>query len=108
MTKDELKEEMQYKMDVAKGWCERNKDTLLTLAPYAITLGIELIKIASKRGCICEERKLKNNYIYDRENGHFYELKRKPKSSEWLQIDHMRELGDLSLGIILRDMGLLK
>jgi hypothetical protein len=54
-----------------------------------------------------QEAHLKDEYIYDRSNGHYYELRRKIKSSEWQMIDQRKREGEM-LGDILQDMRLLK
>lgn len=106
--KVEMKERIEMRYEEVKEWCRNNKEVIIAVAPSLIGGAVELIKIAFKKGYVNEEKHLKNNYIYDREKGHYYELCRKPKSSEWLQIDHMREVGDVPLGVILNDMKLLK
>ena len=68
---------------------------------------IEIAKISTKRYTVNEEKALKERYIYDRSTGHYYEMKRKPKSSEWLQIEQRKQNGE-TLGWILNDMKLLK
>lgn len=45
--------------------------------------------------------------IYDRSTGHYYEMRRKPKTSEWLRIEEENKKGK-PLGWILNDMKLLK
>lgn len=90
-----------------KKGCKDHKAELLVLLPVAIPSVIDLVKIATKKNNLKEEKHLKENYIYDRYNGHYYETKRKVKSSEWLRIDHRKEEGEL-VGDILQDMKLLK
>ena len=106
--REETREKWAMRYEAAKEWCKNNKEVIIAVAPPLIGGAVELIKMSVKKGYISEEKRLKNNYIYDRERGHYYELCRKPKSSEWLQIDHMREVGDVPLGVILNDMKLLK
>lgn len=103
-TKDKMKE----KYWMAKQWCLENKEFVIAVAPAVIGGAVELLKMTVKKGYLNEEKRLKSNYIYDRENGHYYELCRKPQSSEWLKIDRMREVSDAPLGVILNDMKLLK
>lgn len=91
-----------------KEWCSDNKEAIIALAPTLIAGSIELIKIAARKGYVAEEKRLKDNYIYDRMNGHYYELCRKPTVKEWLMIDERRNRGFESVGNILLDMKLLK
>lgn len=106
--REETKEKWTMRYEAAKEWCKNNKEVIIAVAPPVLGWTAELFKMVVKKGYISEEKRLKNNYIYDRDKGHYYELKRTPKSSEWLQIDHMREVGDVPLGVILNDMKLLK
>lgn len=70
---------------------------------------VEAIKTVTTTYVVSQEKALKDRYIYDRDAGHYYELKRKPKSSEWITIDELRKNNDNeNLGEILRDMRLLK
>ena len=101
------KEAMLSAVSSTKKWCSENKEIVIALGPSMIGFGVELIKMAVKKGYLNEERRLKNNYIYDRDHGHFYELCRKPSSSEWITIDHGRDL-DIPLNVILSNLDLLK
>lgn len=88
-------------------WCKAHKETIIVFGPVVAGSLIELLKINSKRRTVSEEKALKDRYIYDPSNRHYYELKRKPKNSEWLQIDQRIKEGE-PLGWILNDMRLLK
>lgn len=95
------------KLQKAKDFWNNHKKEICTLLPVFIGAGIELVKIAAKRSVMREEQHLKDDYIYDRSMGHYYELRRKPNSSEWIQIDQRKQEGE-TLGCILQDMGMLK
>lgn len=101
-----MKAKAQKMFYVTKEWCSENKETIIALAPTLIAGSIELIKIAIKGSYVKEEKRLKDMYIYDRLNGHYYELSRKPSSKEWLMIDERK--GFQNIGNILLDMKLLK
>lgn len=103
-----LKARAEQMFYATKEWCSDNKETIIALAPTLIAGSIELIKIAVKWSYVKEEKHLKENYIYDRLNGHYYELSKKPTSKEWLMIDERKNRGFESVGNILLDMGLLK
>ena len=103
----EAKDAMKWKAHKLCDWCGDHKAELVVFGPPMISGAIEIIKIAARRKNVSEERRLKDNYIYDRSNGHYYEVKRKLKSSEWLQIDERKEHGE-RLGAILLDMNVLK
>lgn len=106
------------KVDATKAWAERkkeelsvwigeNKEVLKIAAPVVIGGGLELIRVIMKRSNVKKEEDLRTNFIYDRRNGHYYELKRQPKSKQWLEIDRRKDEGE-RVGDILRDMRLLK
>ena len=112
--KKTLKEWFEEKSDWAKwnaqaavDWCRQHKEAIIVFEPVIMGGIIEIAKISTKRHTVNEEKALKERYIYDRSTGHYYELKRKPKSSEWLQIEQRKQNGE-TLGWILNDMGLLK
>lgn len=103
----DAKERAKDKLRSAKDWCSNNREVVIAVAPIALGGVIELIKIAARRGNVNTEKDLKEKYIYDRSQGHYYELKRKLKSSEWITIEERKNNGE-PLGIILRDMKVLK
>lgn len=104
----EVKAELaKWKVQEATEWCKEHKETVTVFGPVIIGGIIEIIKISAKRHTVNEEKALKERYIYDRSFGHYYELKRQPKKSEWLQIEQRRENGE-TLGLVLDDMRLLK
>lgn len=109
-----LKEWFEEKSEKAKrkalaviDWGKDHKETIIVFGPVIVGSVIEIIKITSKRHTVNEEKALKERYIYDRSLGHYYEMKRQPKRSEWLQIDQRKQNGE-TLGEILNDMKLLK
>lgn len=102
---------VKWKVHLATEWCEQNweqnKEIIIVFGPAIMGGIVEICKILTKSGTIKEEKALKERYIYDRSTGHYYELKRKPKSSEWLQVEQRKQNGE-TLGWILNDMRLLK
>ncbi len=104
---EETKERAKWKACLAKEWCIRNKEAIIVLGPVIAGGVVEVVKISTKRRTIKEEKALKERYIYDHSTGHYYEMRRKPKNSELLQIDQRKREGE-SLGWILNDMRLLK
>lgn len=101
------KSKAKRRFEDVKDYCSEHKEVVIALAPCVIGGAVEMVKVIARKGNINEEKRLKDNYIYDRSAGHYYELRRKPKNSEWVQIDHRKQLGE-SLGDILNDMRLLK
>lgn len=104
---EEKSELAKWKTQTAIDWCKQHKETIIVFGPVIMGGIIEIIKISTKRHTVNEEKALKERYIYDRSTGHYYEMKRKPKTSEWLQIEERKQNGE-SLGWILNDMRLLK
>lgn len=98
---------VKWKLHCVVEWCKEHKETVIVFGPVILGGIIEIIKISNKRYVVNEEKALKERYIYDRSTGHYYELKRQPKSREWLQIEERKTNGE-SLGWILNDMKLLK
>lgn len=88
-------------------WCKDHKEAIIVFGPVIMGGIVEIAKISSKRHTVNEEKALKERYVYDRSAGHYFELKRQPKSSEWLQIEQRKTNGE-TLGAILSDMRLLK
>lgn len=95
------------KIDKVKMFWNDHKKEIITLTPVIIGAVVEFAKIAAQKSTIKEERHLKDDYVYDRSMGHYYELRRKLRSSEWVQIDQRKSEGE-NLGNILQDMGVLK
>lgn len=104
---EEKSEWAKWKVKAAVDWGKKNKEVIVVFGPVIAGGIIEILKIQTKRHTVNEEKALKERYIYDRSTGHYYEMKRKPKSSEWLQIEQRKQNGE-TLGWILNDMRLLK
>lgn len=100
---------LKEKAGVLWQWCKDHPAEMTALVPVFIGAVVEFIKIGAKKKTLKEEQRLKEEYIYDRSNGmgHWQELKRKPKTSEWIEIDARRRAGE-SLIVILRDLKLVK
>lgn len=120
MTFKEKDEEIRRKLDdmwfeigekgrLAKKWIRENKSIIVLGAPFVFHGAVDIIKLLMARNNIQTQKRLKDCYIYDKFAGHFYELKRKPTSEEWLKIDHSLRYGiDYSVGEILKAFDLLK
>lgn len=104
---EDLKQKAKDAYESGKTWAKENKETLVVFGPVLVGSLVEMVKVASRRSTIRENKRLKDNYIYDRSAGHYYETKRKLKNKEWLQVDERHNNGE-SYGEILSDMGLLK
>ena len=89
-------------------WCRSNQEIVALTVPIAVGGAFELAKTIVKTKATNDEKALKERYIYDRSNGHYYECKRKVKNREWAEIDARHALTGESVGTILQDMRLLK
>lgn len=104
---DHLKMEVDTRLWRVGQWIKENKEVLVVVIPVGCSLIGTVVKAASKYGHDKDERELKDEYIYDRSNGHYFRVKRKLTSAEWLEVDQRRANGEL-LGQILLDMRVLK
>ena len=104
---NELSEKAKLKAIRVVEWGKSHKETIVVFGPVIGGAIIEFIKISTRAHTVREERVLKERFIYDDRHRHYYELKRQPRKSEWLQIDQRKDNGE-SLGLILEEMGLLK
>lgn len=103
----DVKVSAKKKMVAARDWCVDHQEATIAIITVAIPMTVDLLKTAVKRKNCYDQRKLKDNYIYDRSRGHYYELKRKPTSRQWAIIDDRRDQGE-RLSDILDDLHLLK
>lgn len=89
-------------------WCRANQEIIALTVPIAVGGCFELAKTIVKTKQTNDEKALKERYIYDRSNGHYYECRRKVKNREWAEIDARHSLTGEGIGEILQDMRLLK
>ena len=117
MTKEELKEKAREIELNVRNWCNEtsfkakefwneNKREIVTIAPIAGSLLLVMLKQARVDHNHAKEQDLKDLYIYDRSAGHYWPLRRKLKSYEWVEIDSRRANGERLYDILL-DMRVL-
>lgn len=118
MKKDEIKEKLKIKKwevqnwlsdkaDQAKRFWDENKEYIVVLVPVVLATGEKVFKAVSRNAQLKEERNLKEKFIYDMSLKCYYELKRKPTTNEYLEIERRKKNGE-PLGKILSSMRLLK
>ena len=87
-------------------WCADHPQEALAIVTVIGTGTYEVFKICSKQYNIHQTQELKDKYIYDRSNGHYFKMNRVPTTQQWLEIESRKKTGE-SLGQILLDMKLL-
>lgn len=105
--KKSFKEQVKEAPKKVKDWCVDHRQEILVFGPILIGIGVDIYKTTKRSHIQKEEQRLKENFIYDRTFGHYFEMSRQPKPSEWSTIDIRRKRGEY-LGDILRSMDLLK
>lgn len=86
---------------------EENKEVLVVAVPSAIGVIGKGISMLGRRANLNKEQNLKDRYIYDRSMGHYWQLKRNLKQSEWSEIERRKRAGE-HMGDILNSMKILK
>ena len=104
---EELKKKGMETYEKVMQKAKENKEVLIVFGPVAIGAMVEIGKAMNRSSTMRTNKRLRENYVYDRSAGHYYETKRKLKNKEWLQFDERRDQGE-PVGRILNDMGLLK
>lgn len=105
---DDVKTGIKDRYYRVSDWCRANQEVVVLTVPIAVGGAFELAKTIVKTKSTSDEKALKERYIYDRSNGHYYECRRKVKNKEWAEIDARHALTGESVGTILQDMRLLK
>ena len=88
-------------------WCKDHPQETVLIVSGVVT-GVACVgKTIQKHDQTKQLTDLKDKYIYDRSNGHYFQLRRKPSTQEWIEIDARKASGE-QLGVILQDMKLTK
>lgn len=88
-------------------WWANNKAVVLGVGAVVTPVAGFVIKDVARRSRLAKIEQLKDLYCYDRSLGHYWKLKRKLRSDEWLEIERRRRNGE-RLGDILSMMKVLK
>lgn len=104
---EDFKIHAKWKWEDLKQWSHNNKDWLVIAGPIVLGSVVELTKIHMKSSNIREERRLKENYIYDARMHHYCQTRRKLKPKEWRIFDERYSAGE-SASSILDDLRLSK
>lgn len=101
------REWIQQKKVDAYNFYQNNKNELMIFVPAVAGVTTAVVKTVGKHNSQHREKNLKENYCYDRSLGHYWQLRRKPSNSEWVEIDRRKRNGE-RLADILDEMRLLK
>ena len=104
---DNMKKKVKMKGAEVLSWAQRNPQATIGILSVAGSVGGFLVKNLTKNRLLNKEQRLKDNYVYDRSLGHYWELDHKLSSKEWVEIDKRRSDGE-RMGDILVDMKVLK
>lgn len=85
-------------------WVKNNIGLIVLLVPPVVGGTATIVKSLSKHH---ETQVLKDERVYDRSLGHYWELKRKLRNDEWAEIKNRKQEGE-SLGDILESLKVLK
>ena len=105
--RNEFKEKVKSKLQDGRDWLYRNKDLVITYTPVVIGAVTVIAKAAGKNINLRKQESLGELRCYDRSAGHYWSLKRKLSTDEWLYIERHRNNGE-RLGDILSDLRVLK
>lgn len=103
----ELKCKLKSKLEAAKWWVIRNKESLVIIVPVVVSGVTTVVKVVGKHVNLHKAESVKNLYCYDRSLGHYWRLRRELSNKEWLEIDRRKSNGE-RLADILSEMKVLK
>ena len=88
-------------------WCSENKEITIVVAPMIISSVTKLLMANTQKNSTMDLKRLKENFIYDRRTGQYFETRRPLTNNERLVIEAKKEFG-YPIGQTLKEMGLLK
>lgn len=105
--KAERRQRWRERKDAALQWCSEHKEAVIGGVIAGLGILRTGIKVGGKIHVQNMERKNKDLRVYDTSLGKYWELKRKLKNSDWLEIERRRGQGE-RLGEILQSLKALK
>ena len=96
-----LKLKARLKYLKIRSFCLENKEFVSVAVPLIVGSSIKICKYVSKRKNIKKQEDLKERYIYDRSEGHYWELKRPLRTDEWAYVSKERAKGRSYADILL-------
>ena len=100
------KRKIKEKLSQAWEFVKEHPTESMAAATAGIGGVMGLIKRHDRHQMIKEQQRLKDEYIYDRSLGRYIKMRKKPSTSEALEIERRKHNGE-PLGQILADMRLL-
>jgi hypothetical protein len=98
---------LKEKYEGAKAWCQNNPQIVAVAVPIIVGSVVSAVKGGVRSHNIRNQERVKTEYCYDRSLGHYWELRRKLRSDEWIAIDRRRKKGE-RLADILASLKVLK
>lgn len=102
MKRRQRREKIRRKINKVQSWANNNREAILILGAATAS-----VKAVSRHVSQNNEKKLKENYCYDRSLGHYWKLRRELTNSEWVEIDRRKNNGE-RLADILEELKVLK
>lgn len=106
--KAKKRREWEARKQEAKDWIDEHKVQLIAAAPVVIKVVTDVVKVIGRRHNLYVEQKQRDLRWYDPSLGKYWNLRRKPTTSESLFIDKRHRQYGESIGELLDDMGLLR
>lgn len=102
---------LKKQKEKVKDWIKQHEEAIKLFGPVIITGMVDLIVTLKKGDAVKEERKLKDDRIYDRKSGHYYTVKHiksdHKRNAIYSEIDRRTENGE-RLYDILNDLNVMK
>lgn len=94
---EHLKQEAKKKLLDLECWCINHKEIIAIATPIVIAGLKKTNKLRNER----EEERHRNQTIYDRSEGHYWNLRRSPTQSEWGEINYRHRQGEPYYSILI-------
>lgn len=101
----EFKAKAQQTVVTGLRWIKDNWEIVSIAGTVLVGVTGKSIKMISKHRQNQFAKNLKDRYIYDRSNGHYWKLRKTPSNSDLLELERRRK--DVGLGQALSDMRLI-
>ena len=103
----EMKTGLQVKILKLKDFWKWHHDEILLVAPVVIGGMVKIVQVTTRKRTAKLQKDNKERFIYDRSEGHYWELRRPLRNDEWYFISSEKSKGR-RYADILSDLGVLK